>query len=175
MNQIASAPDELRRRLQAALEENPSKMTSQLAREQGVPEVEIMRALPEDRAVELDASRSEELLRAFETLGDVHVIVTNSSVTCEVVGGFGNFSTWGEFFNVQTKTLDLHIRWQQLAAVFAVEKPSHMNDEVRTLSFQFFDATGAAALKIFLNFGSRPTPERSAAFTQLRQRFQRRR
>jgi len=136
-----------------------------------VPEVEIIRALPDDRVVELDAARWEELLRAFETLGTLHVIVSNAAVTTEVVGQFGNFSTWGDFFNVQTKTLDMHIRYRQLAAAFAVEKPSHMNDGVRTLSFQFYDTTGAAALKVFLNFGAGLSPERLSQFTQLRDRF----
>ena len=79
-----------------------------------------------------------ELVRAFETLGDVHVIVTNGSVTLESFGRFGNFSSFGEsdhrYFNVQTKSLDMHIRPATIAAVFAVEKPGHM-DGVRTLSF----------------------------------------
>ena len=61
-------------------------------------------------------------------------------MTLEATGQFGNFSTWGEFFNVQTK-LDMHIRWPQLAAAFAVEKPGHL-DGVPTLSVQFFDAAG---------------------------------
>lgn len=63
-------------------------------------------------------------------------------------GQFGGFSTAGEFFNVQTETLDMHIRWQQLAAVFAVEKPGYL-DGIGTRSIQFFDQTGAAALKVF--------------------------
>jgi len=176
MNEAASASataavSELRRRLQAAIEQNPSKMTLQLAREQGVPEVEIIRALPDERVVELDVARWEELIGAFEALGTVHVIVSNASVTVEVVGQFGNFSTWGDFFNVQTKTLDMHIRYKQLAAAFAIEKPSHMNDDVRTLSFQFYDPTGAAVLKVFLNFGAGLAPERLAQFTHLRDRF----
>ena len=35
-------------------------MTLQLARDLGVPEVEVIRALPDDRAVELDATRWED-------------------------------------------------------------------------------------------------------------------
>lgn len=145
-------------------------MTMQLARELGVPEAEIVRALPDGRAVELDASRWEELIRSFEALGEVHVIVSNGGTTLEAVGTFGNFSTWGEFFNVQTKTLDMHIRWPQLQAAFAVEKPSHMNG-VSTYSIQFFDATGAAAFKVFLNFGGPIAAERLAVFNRVREQF----
>jgi putative hemin transport protein len=157
--------------IRAVIRENPTKMTMQVARELGVPEVEVIRALPDNRAVELDAARWEEVIRSFEDLGPVHVIVSNGCVTSEVVGQFGNFSTWGEFFNVQSKSLDLHIRWRQLAAAFAVEKPSHMNG-INTLSFQFYDRAGCAAFKVFLNFGSAdPSPEQLTQFAGLRDRF----
>ena len=98
------------------------------------------------------------------------MLVSNGATTIEVDGQFGGFSTAGEFFNVQTETLDMHIRWQQLAAVFAVEKPGHM-DGMATRSIQFFDQAGAAALKVFLNFGGPLSPEREAWFTEVRKKF----
>src|SRR5205823_2935524 len=119
------------------------------------------------------------LFRALEELGDVHVIVSNGAATLEAVGRFGGFSTTGEFFNVQTKSLDMHVRYRQLAAIFAVEKPSHMDAaapadrRAMTLSFQFFDGAGAAALKVFVHFAGTPRPERAARFAELRERFRR--
>src|SRR5262245_7353517 len=97
-------------RIRAAVEKNPQKMTMQLARDLGVPEVEVIRAFPADRVIELDISRWQELLRGFEALGPVRVLVSNGATTIEVDGQFGGFSTAGEFFNVQTETLDMHIR-----------------------------------------------------------------
>lgn len=154
------------------VEKNPRKMTLQLARDLGVPEVEVIRAFPPNRVTELDIARWEELLRSLEALGSVRVLVSNGATTIEVDGQFGGFSTTGEFFNVQTETLDMHIRWQQLAAVFAVEKPGHM-DGTATRSIQFFDQAGAAALKVFLNFGGKISPEREAWFTEVRNKFRR--
>jgi putative hemin transport protein len=159
-------------RIRSAVEKNPRKMTLQLARDLGVPEVEVIRAFPAERVVELDIARWEELLQSVEALGSVRVLVSNGATTIEVDGMFGGFSTAGEFFNVQTDTLDMHIRWQQLAAVFAVEKPGHM-DGMATRSLQFFDQTGAAALKIFLNFGGPLSPEREAWFIDVRKKFKR--
>ncbi len=160
-----------RERIRAAVEKNPRRMTLQLAQDLGVPEVEVIRALPDGRSVELDAGRWEELIRSLEGLGRVHVIVSNGSVTCEVTGQFGGFSTWGEFFNVQSKSLDLHIRWKELAAAFAVVKPGH-TDGVDTLSVQLYDRAGAAAVKVFLTFGGQgPSQERLAQFQALRERF----
>jgi putative heme iron utilization protein len=158
-----SAEPPLRDRVAAALAANPNAMTMQLSRDLGVPEAEVIRALPEGRAVELDIARWEELIRSFEALGAVHVIVSNGAVTLEATGQFGNFSTWGEFFNVQTK-LDMHVRWPRLGAAFAVEKPGHL-DGVPTLSVQFFDQDGQSAFKVFLTFGGKPpTPERRGQF-----------
>jgi putative hemin transport protein len=159
-------------RIRAAVEKNPRKMTLQMARDLGVPEVEVIRAFPSDRVVELDGDRWEELLRGFEAFGSVRVLVSNGAATIEVDGQFGGFSTAGEFFNVQTDSLDMHIRWQQLAAVFAVEKPGHM-DGTATRSFQFFDQSGAAALKVFLNFGRSISAEREAQFIEMRTKFKR--
>jgi putative hemin transport protein len=161
---------EQRQRIQDALQSSPSQMTLVLARQLGVPEVEIIRSMAAERATELDISRWEQLFRSFEDRSDLHVLVSNGSVTCEVVGRFGGFSTWGEFFNVQTNSLDLHIRPAQLAAVFAVEKPGHTNG-VNTLSFQFFDRDGSAALKVFFTFGGKVQPERLADFTRIRDQF----
>src|SRR5580765_6851675 len=115
--------DEMTDRIRTAVEKNPRKMTLQLARDLGVPEVDVIRAFPSDRVAELDVARWRELLAALEAFGPVRVLVSNGATTIEVDGRFGGFSTAGEFFNVQTDSLDMHIRWQQLAAMFAVEKP----------------------------------------------------
>lgn len=164
---------EMTERIRAALRKNPNQMTLQLALDLGVPEVEVIRCFPDDRAVELDVTRWEEIIRALDGLGTVHVIVSNGCVTSEVVGQFGRFSTAGEFFNVQSKTIDMHIRWRQLGAVFAVEKPGHL-DGVNTLSVQFYDRSGASAFKVFLTFGgSVPSPERVSQFNQIREFFKR--
>ena len=101
-------------RIRAAVAKDPRRMTLQLARELGVPEVEVIRAFPADRVMELDITRWQELLKSFEAFGSVRVLVSNGATTIEVDGRFGGFSTAGEFFNVQTDSLDMHIRWGQL-------------------------------------------------------------
>ena len=149
--------------IRAAFQANPRKMTMILARELGVPEAEVMRALPENIASELDISRWEELIRSFEPLGKVHVICSNGAVTLESYGVFGNFSSFSEFFNVQTASLDMHIRFKNLGSAFAVQKPGHM-DGVNTLSVQFFDKQGNSAFKVFLTFGGNTPSEERLAF-----------
>jgi putative heme iron utilization protein len=146
-------------------------MTIMLARELGVAEVEVIRALPDGLSVELDIAKWEQIIRSFESLGNAHVIATNAACTLEVFGQFGNFSLTGPYFNVQTKSLDMHIRHGGLKACFAVQKPGHM-DGVNTLSFQFFDERGSSAFKVFLTFGGdAPPAEKIAQFEAIRDRF----
>jgi putative heme iron utilization protein len=64
----------------------------------------------------------------------------------------------------------MHIRWEELGAAFAVEKPGHLHG-INTLSFQFYDRMGTAAFKVFLNFGEAVGDERTEAFVRMRQRF----
>jgi putative hemin transport protein len=157
-------------RIRAAIQQNPNQMTMLLARRFGVPEVEVIRAFPDDRAVELDPKRWEELVRRLEEFGELHVIVSNGGATLEASGRFGNFSTTGDFFNVQTPSLDMHIRRREIGALFAVEKPGHL-DGKRTLSFQFFDRSGHSAFKAFLGFGGGISPEKAERFVQVRDAF----
>src|SRR5262249_1144224 len=161
---------EMRDRIQAAIRDNPNQMTMLLARQFGVPEVEIIRAFPDDRATELDADRWEELVRSLEAFGKVHVIVSNGGATLEASGEFGNFSKTGQFFNVQTKSLDMHVRWQEIGGILAVEKPGHL-DGKKTLSFQFFDRSGHAAFKVFLGFGGGLSSASTEQFMKVRDAF----
>ena len=154
-----------------AFNSDRSQMTLMLAHQLKINEVEIIRALEGDIAHELDFSRWEEIIRAFEPLGNVYVIVSNGAATIEVFGQFGKFTNTDGFLNVRTQSLDIHIRSWELAAVFAFRKPSHL-DGHEALSFQFFDRKGNAAFKVFLNFGGKdPALELVETYTQLIEKF----
>lgn len=163
--------DERLAAIRAAYNEGRSQMTLMLAHKLQVSEVEILRALEGDTARELVFSRWEELIRAFEPLGNVHVIVSNGATTIEVFGQFGKFTNSDGFLNIRTKSLDMHIRGWELASVFAFRKPSHL-DGHESLSFQFFDRRGSAAFKVFLNFGGHdPSAELVQSYNELIERF----
>lgn len=167
----ATLTPEQRQRIRDRVKQAPAAMTLQLAAELGVPEIEVIRAMPDGRAVELDAGRWREIFEELPAFGPVHVIVSSGAATLEAEGEFGNFSTWGDFFNVQTASLDMHIRHKNLAAIFAVEKPSHMTG-ISTLSLQFYDQAGQCALKVFPAFGAAAVPpELHQRFDALRARF----
>ncbi len=154
-----------------AFDQDRSQMTLMLAHRLQIAEVEILRALEGDIAHELNVMRWEELLRAFEPLGELTIIVSNGATTIEAFGQFGGFSTAHGFLNIRSKSLDMHIRSWELGSVFAFRKPSHL-DKHESLSFQFFDKHGNAAFKVFLNFGGKdPAPELVAKYKELIQKF----
>jgi putative hemin transport protein len=109
-----------------------------------------------EAAIELDLARWKEIFQALEEAGPVRVLVSNATATMETVGCFAGFSLTGDYFNVQSDSLDLHIRWRELSHAYAVQKPGHVDGHM-THSFQFFDRDGTAAMKVFFTFGE-PTP-----------------
>ena len=148
-----------------------SQMTLMLAYKLRIPEMDILRALEGDTARELDFSCWEEIIRAFEPLGKVTVIVSNGATTIEVYGQFGKFTNKDGFLNVRTDSLDMHIRGWELGSVFAFRKPSHL-DKHESLSFQFFDRRGNSAFKVFLNFGGNdPSAELVEKYNSLIAKF----
>jgi len=147
------------------------QMTLMVARKMRVPEVEVIRSLEGDLSQELDASRWEEIIRSFEEFGNVHVIVSNGATTLEAFGQFGKFSNTDGFFNVQGKSLDMHIRSWEPASIFAFRKPSH-TDGREALSFQFYDRRAESAFKVLLTFGGHdPSPELMQKYDALIQKF----
>lgn len=153
--------------IRAAIRANPRKMTIQLARELGVPEVEIIRAMPAEQVHELKSDAWAQIVERLPAFGAMHVVVSSPSVTMECEGQFGNISRLHGFLNVQSGTLDMHIRLDGIDAVFAVEKPGHLNG-VKVQSLQFFSLEGHAAFKAFLGFGLEPiSPQRLALYEAL--------
>ncbi len=150
MSTVSSA--DIQTRVTEYFNENPRAMTMVAARELGISEADVLRNLSSDRVTELSADRFREMMDWLAEGDKVHVIVSNGATTIEAFGQFGNFSTHGPFFNVQSKTLDMHIRHEAIDSVFSVEKPGHL-DGVTTLSIQFYDTQGRSAFKVFLTFG----------------------
>ncbi len=169
----APAPAEITARISEILAKSPWEMTPVIARSIGVPEAEVLRNYPGDAVTPLDAGRVIDIIKSLESLGRVHVIASNEGCTLEAYGEFGNFSLTGPFFNVQTKTLDMHIRHMTLKGVFAMIKPSHQDGQI-TYSIQFYTERGTAAFKVFLYKSVTDSPDVEsviAKWEEIRARF----
>ncbi len=149
MAQATVNSSDLRQRIQKMLEGTPGIMTPMIARKLNVSEAEVLRHFPDDDTNELDGARAADLIEEFEQLGRVHVICSNGDCILESYGRFGGFSRAGGFLNVQTDTLDMHIKAANITQAFALRKPSH-TDQQPTYSFQFFNEEGRSVFKVFV-------------------------
>ncbi len=144
----ADAPT--RQSIREYFREDGSRMTMMAARKFGVPEQVVVEAIVGQMPVtRLRDGAFRELIEALPALGVMRVFVRSRAAVIESVGTFGGFSETGPFFNVQTDTLDMHILYDEIAAIFAVEKTGH-DSTFATHSFQFFDRNGDAGFKAFL-------------------------
>ncbi|MEQ8821842.1 MAG: hemin-degrading factor [Sumerlaeia bacterium] len=141
---------DLREKVARKLEANPSIKTAMLADALGVREDDVLRAMPDGYATELDPAQAEAIVREIELLGTLYVVVRNPMTVIEVTGKFGGFSQSGPFFNVATERLHMHLRLDRVAAIFAVQPPAKDDAGPSMTSIQFFDADGASGLKTFL-------------------------
>lgn len=150
---------ELRDAIARKLAANPAAMTPVLAETLGVSE--------------LDPARIEDLVRSFERLGTVPVVVRNAGCTCELRGAFGGFSRSDPYLNIISESLHLHIRTDRAASAFAVQRPGPAPG-TKTLSFQVFDASGASVIKAFCMQREGDAPRDFAApFAEIAREFER--
>ena len=163
-------PDDLNARVAAYFQRRPAAMTMVAAQELGVPEVEVLRALG---AAELRAEALEEILGELAGWGRCHVIVSNRGATLEAYGTFGGFSRKGPFLNVETETLDMHLRPAAIRAAFCLDKRGH-RDAQPIHTVQFYDDRGDAVLKVVMIRDAetkRYAPEQEARYEVLKARF----
>lgn len=149
MTTATLSSDEIREKVAAILDKTPGQMTPVIARQLGINEAEVLRHFPGQFSTELDGGRATELIQEFEQLGRVHVICSNGDCILEAYGYFGGFSKAMGFLNVQTDSLDMHIKATNIKYAFALIKPSHQDGQ-STYSFQFFNEDGRSVFKVFV-------------------------
>ena len=158
-----------RTRVREYFQRRPAAMTLMAAEELGVPEGDVLEI---QGAVPLRADALEAMLAEIAGWGRCHVIVSNRGATLEARGEFGGFSKRGPFLNVETPTLDMHLRPGGIARAFCFDKKGHMDGKaIHTV--QFFDAQGASVFKVVLirdEAAGGYTPAQEAAFEAFRGR-----
>ena len=161
----------LKDKVNAILAGNGSATMPLIAQRLGVSESEVARCLPEGRSTELDATGIMDLIREFEPLGKVRVIVQNGRTVLETNGQFGGYSATGPYLNVRTDTLDLRIDTGGFTTAFALVNPGR-NEGIETASFEFFAADCKSSFKVILAVnGNKEAPERFDQFKRLRARY----
>ncbi len=146
---MSISTEELREKIARKLEANPGLKTGMLADTLGVPEAEVLRAMPGGYANELKVKDIEAFITGLEKLGLVYFVTRNPACVAEIKGRFGGFSKSGPFFNVMGDGIHLHLRTDRIASIFHVSPPVREGKPAWP-SLQFFQQDGAVAFKFFL-------------------------
>lgn len=141
--------EELREKVAKKLKANPGVKTGMLAETLGVPEVQVLKAMPEGYATSLSTNDLEGLMTALEKLGLVYFVTRNDGCVAEIKGRFSGFSKSGPFFNVAGEQLHLHVRLDRITDVLYVT-PAAEEGKPSWPSLQFYLGSGAMAFKVFL-------------------------
>lgn len=155
------------------LPQHAGKATSMIARELGVTELEVVRALSPVAATEVAPAAFDAIMAEVPGWGPITFLVQNESVILEVKGELPTGSHGQGFYNLKhgASPIGGHIRAGDVRAVFFVTQPFMGMESV---SIQFYNGQGNAMCKLFLSRTDDRTirPDQRLAYEALRKRLQ---
>ena len=141
--------DNLKSIVHEKVEDNPSVMPRNLARELNVPEGEIIGALPDDMRTRVPAS---DFISVWETMTEwekVTFFAETPGAIIEVSGALPKGKSGHGMYNLLDKNFPLggHIMPENIASIWLVSKPIF---NLESHSIQFFDGSGRLCFGIYL-------------------------
>ncbi|ADU66740.1 heme utilization cystosolic carrier protein HutX [Desulfurispirillum indicum] len=133
---MTSVPETLQDEIRAIVEKNPSIMLSQLAREHGLEEGQIMPLLSPDMAVAVPADHFMDLWKEISQWKRITFIVVNEGMVVEVKGTLPQGSSGHGMFNLHEADNPLggHIFIGKLGSIWLLSKP-HFGVESHSVHF----------------------------------------
>lgn len=141
-------PAELRRLWSESSAQQPGRFTSDIARDIGVSEAELIASRVGHGAIRLEPSWNE-LLNALGGLGRVKTVTRNAHAVMEKDGVYPQFQSFHVHSMFVGEEIDLRITLGRWASVFAYQAPGRMESSVNR-SVQFYGRDGGAVHKLFL-------------------------
>jgi putative heme utilization carrier protein HutX len=138
-----------RTRILEALRTAKTPFTAQIARDLGIPERDLFRALPEKECTELSASRTRDILKALGECERVYLIVKSEAAVLEAESSIAEQREAGGYYNLMGNSVHAHVNTEAAGSVFAVHRNTGTSDPM-AYSLQFFGMSGNAVLKIYL-------------------------
>jgi putative heme utilization carrier protein HutX len=132
-----------------ALKESKTPYTAFVARDLGIPESDIFKALPADECTELDKNKLAEIMAEIGKCESVLLIVKSGGAVLEVVSSISKQSESRGYYNVMGEPAHMHIMPHGMDSIFAVHREPGTPKPMK-YSIQFYDHEGKPALKIFL-------------------------
>jgi heme iron utilization protein len=126
----------------------PDGVVEQVAREAGVPVVEVLCELPEEQRVFAPPAAFAEVWDALTTWGDVLLIVHTPDIVLECKGALPPGSHGSGYWNFHGDSpIGGHLKAANCAHICFVDRPFHGR---RSCSVQFFNGDGDAMFKVFV-------------------------
>ncbi len=140
--------EDIRKNVQAALEEDPSFMPAFLAKKLGIPEALVIAALPDEMRSFTEADNFEEIWKEATTWEKVTFIVSAPGAIVEYKGKLPEGKFGHGFFNLKEKDHPLggHLMISQLKSICFLNKKLF---GLESLSLQFFDEKGNQMFGIY--------------------------
>ncbi len=148
-------------------------MTDALARELGLSEAEVIRALPNEMRVEAPTSDFETIWQDMTNWEKVTFIVRNAGAVVEISGTLPGGSFAHGMFNLMDRSNPLrgHLMTDRLGSIFLVSKPFF---KLESHSVQFFDTEGEPMFAVYAGRDEKRTLLTSVVegFTAMRSRYE---
>ncbi len=132
-----------------ALKESKTPYTAFIARDLGIPERDIFKALPSEECTELNIKKLPEIMTELSKCKSVFLIVKSGGAVLEVESNFTKQSESKGYYNIMGDNAHMHIMLDGMDTVFAVHREPE-SQKPMVYSIQFFDHNGNPALKVFL-------------------------
>ncbi len=168
---VAQVTEEIKNKVDAALEEKPDFMPSFLAQKLEVSEAVVLAALPEEMRSFADPKRFEQIWAALCKWEKVTFFVNSSGAIVEYKGKLPAGKFGHGFFNLNEKDNPLggHLLVSRLAAVCFVNKPLF---SLESLSVQFFDKDGTQMFAVYAGRENKEIiPSIKTAWQQMKDEF----
>lgn len=134
--------------LRQRLADEPGVVLEQIAHEENLSLLEVVRCLPQNHWTEVSGRHYLDVLYALPSWGEMTTVLHTADVIMEFKGPFPSGSTGHGFYNLQGKAgLSGHLRPERCQHIVFMQRP-FMGME--TASIQFYNAEGEGMFKVFL-------------------------
>ncbi|MUK42561.1 HuvX protein [Aliivibrio fischeri] len=154
------------------LENDPSLLPSDIAKQLSISEVEVVKSLPKEMVTMVSGLKTQEILEGLVGFGDVTTIVHSFGSIFEVKAPFPKGKIAHGYYNLMGREGQLHghLKLDLIQDIALISKPFRGTE---SHYFGFFNHDGHSVFKIYLGRDKKRQliPEQVEAFNVLKQEY----
>ncbi|GLR74332.1 heme utilization cystosolic carrier protein HutX [Aliivibrio sifiae] len=154
------------------LEQDPSLLPSDIAKQLELSECEVVKLLPEEMVTLVEGSKAQDILEGLVGFGDVTTIIHSFGSIFEVKAPFPKGKLAHGYYNLMGRNGELHghLRLDLITDIALVSKPFRGSE---SHYFGFFNQDGHSVFKIYLGRDKKRQliPEQVSSFIALKQEY----